>query len=158
MIRSILLVFVFGFFLSCDKEKISKPENLIPESKMVDIIVDLTMLNSGQGLNKAIHDKEGIVPEDYVYKKYGIDSTQFINSNAYYAHNIDVYQDIYDNVKLILNSKKEFYKKLSEEETKAKKKKDSVQAIKKRRKKDSILSRLPDGGLKKIKLPSGKVD
>jgi len=158
MTKFVMIMFVFGLFISCDTDKISKPENLIPESKMVDIIVDLTMMNSGQGLNKAVLEKEGIVPEEYVYTKYGIDSVQFINSNEYYAHNIDTYQDIYANVKLKLTSKKEFYKKLNEEETKAKKKQDSINAIKKRQIKDSILGRLPNEAFKKISIPGGKVD
>ena len=158
MTRLLLIVFVFGFFLSCGKEKISKPENLIPESKMVDIIVDLTMMNSGQGLNKALLEREGIIPEDYVFAKYKIDSIQFITSNEYYAHNIDSYKSIYDQVKSQLNDKKEFYKKLSEKETKAKKKEDSINAVKKRLKKDSIISRLPKDALKQIKIPLEKVD
>ncbi len=158
MIRYMILVFVFGLIISCDSNKMTKPDNLISESKMVDIIVDLTMMNSGHGLNKALLDKEGIVPEDYVYAKYGIDSIQFINSNEYYAHNIDTYQDIYTNVKLKLNVKKEFYKKLNEEETKVKKKEDSLQRVKRKGKKDSILSRLPYKDLKKVKIPTGKVD
>jgi len=158
MTKYVMMVFVFGLFMSCDNDKMNKPDNLIPESRMVDIIVDLSMLNSGQGLNKALLDNAGIIPEDYVYAKYGIDSIQFNSSNAYYAHNIDMYQDIYTNVKLKLNSKKEFYKKLSEEETIAKKKQDSIQAINKKRAKDSIVGRMPNKDLKQVKIPSGKVD
>lgn len=156
MIRSLLIVFVF--FLSCDKGKISKPENLIPESKMVDIIVDMTMMNSGQGLNKALLEREGIIPADYVFAKYEIDSIQFAASNEYYAHNIDTYKAIYSRVKLQLDDKKKFYKKLSEEEAKAKKKQDSINVVKKRVQKDSIIGRLPKEALKKVKNPLGKVD
>ena len=43
----------------------------------------------------------------YVFKKYNIDSTQFENSNAYYARNIDQYSLIYQRVKEKLDAKKQ---------------------------------------------------
>ena len=43
----------------------------------------------------------------YVFKKYKIDSTQFENSNAYYARNIDQYSLIYQRVKEKLDAKKQ---------------------------------------------------
>ena len=147
MMRYILVVLIFFVSMSCDNDKVNKPDNLISESKMVDIIVDFALLNSGSGIDKTILERAGINPENHIYKKYSIDSIQFTESNNYYAHNIDVYKDIYAKVKTKLNSKKDEYKKLNEIETKEKKRKDSIKMAEKRRKKPAIIksesSKLP---------------
>ncbi|MBT8304333.1 MAG: DUF4296 domain-containing protein [Bacteroidia bacterium] len=146
-------IVTIAFLFSCGNGKVKKPEDLIAQSKMVDIIVDLNMMSSGQGLNKSVLLKEGIVPEEYVYKKYDIDSAQFIASNKYYAHHIEIYQDIYDNVKKKLNEKKAEYKKISEEEKEEKKIQDSIRRQKKRLQKQSIVNPKSNKELKPIKRP-----
>lgn len=140
MTKYIVIIFLFLVSMSCGNDKIEKPSNLISETKMVDIIVDLALLNSGSGIDKTILEREGIQPESHVYKKYNIDSIQFVTSNDYYAHNIDLYQDIYAQAKSKLNGKKEEYKKLNEKETKEKKKRDSIRVAENRRNKPAIIN------------------
>jgi len=153
-----ILTLTLAFLFSCGYGKIKKPDDLIPQSKMVDIIVDLNMMSSGQGLNKSVLVKEGIVPEEYVFKKYNIDSARFIASNEYYAHHIEIYQDIYDNVKNKLNEKKAEYKLLSEEEQKEKKIQDSIRRAQKRLLKQSIVKSKLGNELKQVKRPAKIVD
>jgi hypothetical protein len=125
---------------------------------MVEIIVDMNMLTSGQGLDKSALVKEGIVPEEYVYEKYGIDSLQFIKSNEYYAHDIDRYQDIYAGVKKRLNEEKAKFKKLNEEEKKDKKIQDSLRRDKNKRDKKKIVQPKISKALEGAKNPSKIVD
>jgi len=140
MMRPLLTgIVVFAVLLSCNNGKIKRPDNLIPQNKMVDIIVDLTLLNSAQGLNKKVLDKEDILPDLYVYKKYNIDSIQFLKSNAYYAHDIDVYHEIYVKVKARISKDKEKYKKIADIEAKEKKKQDSLRRAKNRINKEQTL-------------------
>lgn len=84
-----------------------RPENLIPKEKMVDILRDLAILNAARTTNVAILHKNDIEPMPYLYAKYAIDSTQFSNSDRYYASLPEEYADIYANVELRLEKEKE---------------------------------------------------
>jgi hypothetical protein len=92
---------------SCNKNAYEAPVDLIPEDQMVEILSDFMILNSAQGANKKILEDRLKNPLGYVFKKYNIDSTQFENSNAYYARNIDQYSLIYQRVKEKLDAKKQ---------------------------------------------------
>lgn len=105
--------------MSCyDIEKPEKPKDLISEDQMVDVLVEITIMSSAKGINKRMLENNGITPVAYIYKKHGIDSTQFANSNNYYAHDIEVYDKIYDKVKDSLTILRDKYKELQKEEVK----------------------------------------
>ena len=57
-------------------------------------------------------EQQGVRPEDYVYTKYSIDSAQFAKSNAYYAFDIETYQDIYESVNIKLEKDKNEFSEL----------------------------------------------
>ena len=119
--------------MSCyDIEKPDKPKDLIPEDQMVDVLVDITIMSSAKGINKRTLENNGVTPVAYIYKKHGIDSTQFVNSNNYYAHDIKVYERIYAKVKDSLVILRDKYKAIQKEETEKKnKEKNEVKAEKK---------------------------
>lgn len=107
--------------MSCyDIEKPEKPKDLISENQMVDVLVEISIMSSAKGINKRMLENNGITPVAYIYKKHGIDSTQFANSNNYYAHDIEVYDKIYDKVKDSLTTLRDKYKELQKEEVKKK--------------------------------------
>ena len=98
--KIILLLSLTATFVACqDIEKSEKPENLIPEDKMVDIITEISLLQSARNFSKRIFESTGIQGQEYIFKKYNIDSLQFKRSNDYYADNYEIYQRIYDSVK-----------------------------------------------------------
>lgn len=98
--KIILLLCVVATFVACQNiEKSEKPENLIPEDKMVDIITEISLLQSARNFSKRIFESTGIQGQEYIFKKYNIDSLQFKRSNDYYADNYEIYQRIYDSVK-----------------------------------------------------------
>ena len=101
MLKKIILFFsITVAFVACqDIEKSEKPENLIPEDKMVDVITEISLLQSARNFNKRIFENTGIEGQEYVFEKYNIDSLQFKRSNDYYADNYEIYQRIYDSVK-----------------------------------------------------------
>ena len=143
---------------SCYKvKKPNKPENLISEDNMVNILVDMAIMSSAKGVNKSNIEKNGIIPDAYIYKKNNIDSTTFANSNAYYAFDIKKYDAIYLRVKDSLTILREKYKAIDEEEKKIKEKKDSINRAKineeKRKKYDNRKEPKPDsfGKLEPIK-------
>ncbi|GGG39378.1 DUF4296 domain-containing protein [Bizionia arctica] len=94
--RKILTVItLFAFLIACSNSaKIKKPKNLIPKEQMADILIDVALINSAKGINKSVIEKNGIIPDAYIYKKHNIDSLQFVLSNEYYTYNIKVYQEI----------------------------------------------------------------
>lgn len=117
--------------LSCNTvNKPKRPKNLISKDKMVEIIIDMTLLSSAKGINKYEIEAHGIAPESYIYRKHNIDSLQFVLSNEYYAFDVDEYESIYDKVSDSLSVLKAHYKKLEDEETIAKRKQDSIRRAK----------------------------
>jgi hypothetical protein len=84
-----------------------QPENLIPKEKMVEILRDLAVLNAAKTTNVGILQKNKVEPMPYLYAKYGIDSTQFSDSDRYYASLPEEYADIYEKVETRLEVEKE---------------------------------------------------
>ena len=104
--RILTLLLSFVTILSCRNASYDKPDNLISEDKMVDIISEFMIINAAKGVNKKILEDHIKDPTAYVLEKFGIDSMQFEQSNAYYARNIDRYTAIYNRVNQNLESKK----------------------------------------------------
>lgn len=112
MIKQISYIFLFILIASCGgegKKKVKKPNNLISKEKMVNIIYDMSLISAAKGVNRKLMEQKGVHPEKYVYEKYGIDSTQFAQSNEYYAFDVDAYEEIYKNVKTKLTKDKKVY-------------------------------------------------
>lgn len=87
---------------SCNSSSIEKPKNLIDKDKMVDILYDVSLLEAvkTQNINGGMTLK---MSNDYIYKKYKIDSTQFVKSNKYYASDIEEYKKMFEKIKERLN-------------------------------------------------------
>lgn len=127
MKKLVVFVLVFSLFVSCKKEnRPEKPQNLIPKDQMVNIILDMSILTAAKGVNRVALEDKGIMPEDFVYKKYGIDSLQFAASNNYYAHHIQEYEDIYLIVNDSLKALKDRLKEEQDEVFEAKRIADSI--------------------------------
>ena len=72
-------------FLSCGQVDQKKPENLIGEEKMADLIFELALFDASKSFEmKGETARIGLDSESF-YKYHNIDSTQFAVSNAYYA-------------------------------------------------------------------------
>ena len=115
--NSLIYILIALVLVSCyDIEKPKKPENLMSKDKMVDVLVELALVSSAKGINKRELENRGIVPDTFVYKKHKIDSTQFADSNTYYAFDIDAYADIYQKVRDSLEGLREIYKEQEKKE------------------------------------------
>lgn len=99
MKKPFLFIALFSILVSCQKENVEKPDNLIEKEKMIDIIYDLSVLQGIRSINQSELDSNHINPSTYVYKKYKVDSLQFAKSNQYYAaKDIKKYRALYDKV------------------------------------------------------------
>lgn len=94
--KKLILALVFLGLFSCDT--VDKPDNLIEEDKMVNILYDIAVLDAVRSQKAYMLTQENINPATYVYKKHKIDSLQFANSNRYYATDIERYKKIYAKV------------------------------------------------------------
>jgi len=140
----ILLIF------SCQNlDKPSKPENLIPEDKMIQLLTDIAFIKAAKGSYKKVFDIEKINPETYILKKHGIDSIVFAENNKWYANQIEEYEKIFNKVKSNLEKSKTKFEKLKKEEDSIKKIEDSIKRAKKDLKDEKML---PDDDLHELEL------
>jgi hypothetical protein len=150
------LVFFFVLlvlFSSCNKELVKKPDNLIDKGVMIDVMYDMALLDALKYQDPNSLYDNGINPKTYVYKKYKIDSLQFVKSNAYYAADYREYKKMYDDLNDRLKKEKasvdliikiEQKKAVAIKNAKVKKVQDSIKKAKKvkevkiKKEKDSI--------------------
>ncbi len=89
----------FLFFISCqDIERTEVPDDLIPENRMVEVLTELSVLNSAKNYNKRLLEETGFEPEKYLLNKYNIDSLQLVESTKYYARNYTQFESMYAKV------------------------------------------------------------
>jgi len=88
--------------LSCTEKLIKKPDNLIPREKMVAILKDMAIVHAARTTNITILKENGIEPTAYIFEKYAIDSTIFVDSDRYYAAQPLEYVAIFEEVEALL--------------------------------------------------------
>lgn len=76
-------------------ERPERPEDLIPQDKMVNILTDLYINNAARSVNVRVLRNNGIVLDSLLYTKYDIDSLQFARSNAFYTSDLDNYNNMF---------------------------------------------------------------
>lgn len=135
---SILLV-VFAL-VSCVEKLIEKPDNLIPRDKMITILEEMAILNGAREhkANILVLKEYGIEPTQYLFEKYDIDSTIFVESDRYYASIPLEYVSMYEEIEASLTEKKEILEK-------KKKINDSLKLLERQqtRKKQDSLKKIP---------------
>lgn len=95
--RKLVVVFTVFLVLSCSKG-IEKPNNLIDEDDMVDMIYDISLLDAmkSQGVTTATSYP---TMTQFLKNKYKVDSLTFAQSAQYYASDQKKYKEIYEEVK-----------------------------------------------------------
>jgi len=110
---------IFGLFIIlfvCGCVNTSKPKNLIPEDKMIDILYDMNMFQSIRSNDYKLLNSYDINPQNFIYQKYDIDSLQLSESHKYYISNIDNYQKIIEKLIERAEIEKDSISKQEEEE------------------------------------------
>ena len=123
--------------ISCKKDTVPKPDNLLSKEKMASILYDITIINAVKGVNKKKLEENLMHLDTYLYKKHQTDSLQFMTSNNYYAANPMKYDEIYGIVQARLTKER---KGIDEELKAEQKRRDSVQEAKRaeRKKNDTL--------------------
>ena len=104
-------------------KKPEQPKDLISKDKMVNVILDMSLLTSSRGVDKNVLDKNGVSLQTLIYDKYDIDSLQLLKSSEYYSYHVKEYEGIYQIVNDSLKKLKDVYteeKKRIDEEKRVK--------------------------------------
>lgn len=127
-----IVLCAFGLLTTgCKQRIIDEPDHLIPPNKLENMLYDLSLLNSLKGVDKDALEENGIIPTEYLFKKYDTDSTAFTKSSVYYAaKNPEEYAAILKSVKKRLEAQRKIINdsidKVKKENTKLTNEKDSL--------------------------------
>lgn len=96
--KQLLFILLFAIFGCQSVEEPKKPDNLIPEEKMVNIMMESYLSNAARSVNNRKIRSYGLKLDSVIYAKYNVDSTQVIKSNNYYAANLETYESMFKNI------------------------------------------------------------
>lgn len=141
--KILLFLVVLSMLLSCKKELVKTPNHLIEKDKMVNIMYDLALLEAIKIQNPSSLDSFKINSNEYIFKKYKIDSLQFAQNNIYYAADYKEYKKMFEKIKSRLDKnkisvensikdkkKKEDLLKKQKQKLKIKREADSIKKVK----------------------------
>lgn len=87
--------------LGCQRQNDKKPENLIPESKLVPILADIHMAEALIETNVIYPDTALMVftkEQREIFKKYGVTQGEFKKTYRYYLRNLTAMDALYESV------------------------------------------------------------
>lgn len=96
MQKTILFIALVLLSWGCEKEN----NYIIPEDKMVDLLVDLQITEGliSSNLSNFSNNESKIIAYQKVYDKHHVDEARFDSSLAYYSESIERYELIYDSL------------------------------------------------------------
>jgi len=110
--KKIGVLIAFILCIACNEQLVKKPENLIPKEQMIQVLKEMAIVNAAKNTSLDKFQDNKLDPTTYVFKKFKIDSLQFVRSNKYYASKPDVYEEIYIEIDTLINREKRFAKDL----------------------------------------------
>jgi hypothetical protein len=96
--RNLLFLFFALFLISCSKNPVPKPDNLLDEETMVNILYDISLLQAIDGSMPNKLMEQDIKMYQYIFEKYKIDSITYRQNQLYYAGDTRKYKKIYKKV------------------------------------------------------------
>ncbi|MWB93430.1 DUF4296 domain-containing protein [Flavobacterium sp. GA093] len=144
----VLIILVLFLSVSCKKELVKEPANLIEKQKMLDIMYDLSLLEAIKYQNPLVLDSNETSSTKFIFRKYKVDSLQFTQSNMYYAADYNSYKDMFDTI----NARLEKEKKSLEKKVKIDDKKEKI--ANKGKSKEQINDSLKKQALKRVNVDS----
>ena len=96
--RQLFILFFALFVVSCSKNPVPKPDNLLDEETMINILYDISLLQAIDGSMPNKLMEQEIKMDQYIFEKYKIDSTTYRQNQLYYAGDARKYKKIYKKV------------------------------------------------------------
>jgi hypothetical protein len=95
--KKLVVVITVFFIVSCNNF-IEKPNNLIDEDQMVEIIYDISLLDAMKSQGVTTQTSYPTTSQ-FLKSKYKVDSITFAKSSQYYAADYKKYKKMYEEVK-----------------------------------------------------------
>lgn len=93
--KTILYTILLFSVFACNTSPVAKPDNLLDEDVMVDILYDVAILQAIDGHVPERLISNNIQTNTFIYNKYKIDSTTYYQNHKYYASNVRKYKKMY---------------------------------------------------------------
>lgn len=94
-----LLVILLGILIiSCSDNPAPKPDKLLSEDVMKDILFDVVVLQAAESTVSHKLDQYNLKLTSFIYKKYEIDSLTYYQNQKYYAADPKKYKKMYKEV------------------------------------------------------------
>jgi hypothetical protein len=88
------------FIVACQSvETPPKPKPLLEQSKMVELISDLVILDATMSVNSKTLEDVKVIPSKFIFQKYKLDSAQIAANLRYYNQDITQNKELYLQVK-----------------------------------------------------------
>ncbi len=123
--KAFIAVFLMVFFGCQDVVRPKKPDHLIDEAQMKNMLYDLSLVNAARDLGRDQLEQAGIAPEKFIFDKYGIDSAQFAQNIQYYSVKFYKYQTMWQEVNKRLDDERDLVDSLKQ------KQEDSINLVRK---------------------------
>lgn len=105
--KKFAVIFFFSLaFIGCKKDSVEKPERLLSQQEMENILYDIAIVQAMHAYAPRTLEENDLTESKYIYEKYKIDSTTFIQNHNYYASNPEVYKKIQEKITERLNKEK----------------------------------------------------
>jgi len=106
--KKVIFIYIAILLVSCNDKPVQKPDNLLDQEVMENILYDMAILQATQSFKHKILLDKNVKASEYIYKKYAIDSATYFQNYKYYASDIKSFKKIYHNInKKIQENKKE---------------------------------------------------
>ncbi len=96
--KNIILVLLCISSISCQEETVPEPDNLLSDEQMEEIIYDITILQAAHNISPDILNEKKIVSNEFIFKKYKIDSTIFFQNYKFYASKTKKFKQMHKKV------------------------------------------------------------
>ncbi|PQJ31180.1 hypothetical protein BST92_04240 [Nonlabens arenilitoris] len=120
--KKLLVVSIILLIGACSGIKKSpKPDPFFNTEKMASIMTDVYLIEGSMTSNRKSFVDLGIVPDQYVYQKHGIDSISYKSNFNYYADRVEDFIEVLElvdkNLQVIKDSVTERQNRLNEKPT-----------------------------------------
>ena len=92
------LVFILILWSCQDVKRPEIPENLIPEDQMAAVLTEVYLINAARSFDNKTIKEQKVRLDSFFFRKFNIDSLQFVKSNAYYTANLSAYNALFEKV------------------------------------------------------------
>lgn len=92
--KNIILLLVVLLLFSCNENPVKKPSNLLDKDQMENVLFDIYILQAANSFAPNDLSKNNIKNNEFIFKKYNIDSTTLAQNQLYYASDIKAYEKI----------------------------------------------------------------